>query len=492
MPVTLNEHDFAVDLLSRLPFEPNDQQMKTAYALARFCQPGGDLSPLGSRQRVFILGGYAGTGKTSMVGALVNTLREQRVQVMLLAPTGRAAKVMAANAGYPAATIHRKIYHHALPGMEMRGGPGLRNNDYEDTIFIVDEASMISFDSRSERGGDNTLLDLVQYVYAGRGCKMILVGDRGQLPPVGMHDAPAMEAEVLRGFGLKVSEVTMTKVSRQHSRSGILAHATKIRRILMSTDMVNTLLKINTRDFSDVDIVEPDELPELLEGLYGRDGVESTVIITRSNRKAVDFNQGIRAGILYREERLTRGDIIIASKNNYVWARKIKDMGFIANGELLRVERIIGYELRYGLEFVDAELAVQDRPEVTFVAKLLLAPLTSDSNSISPEVAAILQRGVYNDPDLCAPDAAESERIAKMRQSPYLNALQVKFAYAMTCHKAQGGQWDNVIIDLSYIPTDALSVDFYRWLYTAVTRARKHVYFISPPAEMRDDNSEAD
>ena len=298
----LNEHDFAVDLLARLPFEPNDHQMKTAYALARFCQPEPQVPLYAMRQRVFVLGGYAGTGKTSIVGALVKTLTTQRVPVVLLAPTGRAAKVLSLKAGFPASTIHRKIYYHALPAATGGNGPGMRTNDLRDAIFIVDEASMISYDTRQERGGDNILSDLIQYVYGAPGCKMILVGDRGQLPPVGMHDSPAMEADVLRGFGLKVTDVTMTKVSRQHSRSGILAHATMIRRILTSKDMVNTIIKLDTDHYPDVDIVEPDELPDLIESLYANDGVDSTVIITRSNRKAVDFNQGIRNTILFLEQ----------------------------------------------------------------------------------------------------------------------------------------------------------------------------------------------
>ncbi len=481
----LNEHDFAVDLLARLPFEPNDHQMKTAYALARFCQPEPQVPLYAMRQRVFVLGGYAGTGKTSIVGALVKTLTTQRVPVVLLAPTGRAAKVLSLKAGFPASTIHRKIYYHALPAATGGNGPGMRTNDLRDAIFIVDEASMISYDTRQERGGDNILSDLIQYVYGAPGCKMILVGDRGQLPPVGMHDSPAMEADVLRGFGLKVTDVTMTKVSRQHSRSGILAHATMIRRILTSKDMVNTIIKLDTDHYPDVDIVEPDELPDLIESLYANDGVDSTVIITRSNRKAVDFNQGIRNTILFHEQKLDKNDTLIASKNNYEWARKIKNLGFIANGELLKVEKILGYEIRYGLEFADAQLSLQDSPDTTFTAKLLLAPLTSESNSINPDTAAQLYNGVLYDPELCAPDATDAERISKLRRSPYFNALQVKYAYAMTCHKAQGGEWDNVIVDLSYIPTDALSVDFYRWLYTAITRARRHLFFISPPAEMR-------
>ena len=223
----------------------------------------------------------------------MRTLQSQRVQVVLLAPTGRAAKVLSLKAGYPASTIHRRIYNHVLPGMGGSGGPSIKTNDAVDTIYIVDEASMISCDTRSERGGDNTLMDLIHYVYGAPGCKMILVGDRGQLPPLGMHYSPAMEAEVLRGFGLKVTDVTMTKVSRQERKSGILTHATMIRKILMSKDMVNTIIKLRTEEFDDVDIVAPEDLPDLIDSLYANYGVHSTVIITRSNRKAVEFNQVI-------------------------------------------------------------------------------------------------------------------------------------------------------------------------------------------------------
>lgn len=468
--------DFAVDLLARLPFTPNEQQMQVGLALARFCFP--DNSRPGN-DRVFILNGYAGTGKTSLLGALVRALASCRIETVLLAPTGRAAKVLAAYSGRPASTIHRRIYRHAMPGGESGNYTAPRENTSRNAVFIVDEASMIGAEDDS---GHNLLRDLVYYVYSGDNCRLILLGDTAQLPPVGQELSPAMEADELRSFGLKVTRATLTEVARQSAMSGILLNATRLRRALQlpPSDTAQPV-PMAVSGVSDTDTVEAAELPDLIDTLYRRDGIEETIVIVRSNRSAVDFNRGIRSIVLGYEEEIVSGDLMIAAKNNYTWARNVKGLDFIANGEILRVENVVGNETRYGLRFADITFSLPGRDDVQFTAKVVLDCLSSPAVSLERDEAAMLFQGVYNDPDLHAPEASHRDRIRAMQTSPYWNALQMKYAYAVTCHKAQGGQWRNVAVDLSYIPPEQAGRDFHRWLYTAITRATTHLYLISPP-----------
>lgn len=470
--------DFAVDILAQLPFTPNDQQLQVALALARFCfpEPG---QP--SADRVFILNGYAGTGKTSLTGALVRALAARRVDSVLMAPTGRAAKVFGAYARRPASTIHRRIYRHQLPGAG--GGPAPRENTCHRTVFIVDEASMIG---AGDENGRSLLTDLIQYVYSGDDCRLILLGDTAQLPPVGQTESPAMNAAEMRGYGLKVSRATLTEVARQAARSGILRNATRLRRALVrgraaDTDPATAAVVPLTVAAPDVDAVDGADLPDLLDSLYRADGIDETIVITRSNRSAADFNRGIRAQVLGYEEELVRGDLLIAAKNNYHWTRRVKGLDFVANGEILELRRVLGSETKYGMRFSDVILGLPGNAEVEFSAKIIPGCLSGDAAALSREQSERLFRAVYEDPDLHAPGASHQERIRAMQNSPYWNALQMKYAYAVTCHKAQGGQWRNVLVDLSYIPPEMAGPEFYRWLYTAVTRATSHLYFISPP-----------
>lgn len=472
----MTEKELAVDLLSRLPFTPNEQQMKVALALARFCTRPDE----GGAERVFILNGYAGTGKTSLTGALVKSLVEHKRPVMLLAPTGRAAKVFSINADYPAFTIHRKIYRHVLPGSGFSGMPSPQENKLRDGIFIVDEASMIATDAD---GGSNVLTDLIHYVYSSPGCRLILMGDTAQLPPVGQTESPAMSADVLRSYGLKVTRTTMTDVARQSARSGILYNSILLRRAL-GADKGSPLVRLNISDADDIDTVEGSELPDLIDALYRAEGEEETVVITRSNRSASDFNEGIRAMVLDREEVLSPGDLLIAAKNNYHWSRKVKGLDFVANGEVLKLIKVKSTENRYGLRFSDVVLEPVDRPGLEFDAKIVLNALTGSGAALDFEDNKKLYSGVYDDPDLMPPGAPHEERVRLLRESDYWNALQVKYAYAVTCHKAQGGQWNNVLVDLSYIPPEQLDGEFYRWMYTAVTRAKKRLFLINPPEEM--------
>lgn len=470
------ENDLALDLLAELPFSPNEQQMKVALALAKFCLP---VEP-GAPERVFILNGYAGTGKTSLTGALVKALAKRQTPVMLLAPTGRAAKVFAANSGHPAHTIHRKIYRHALPSGGYASAPGPRENTLRDAVFIVDEASMIATDAD---GGSNVLTDLIQFVYSSPGCRLILMGDTAQLPPVGQSESPAMTPEALRAYGLKVTRATMTEVARQGAGSGILFNATRLRRAL-GAEKGMPLVKLNISDCDDTDTVEGAELPDLIDALYRAEGAEETVVITRSNRSATDFNRGIRQTVLDREEILSPGDLLIAAKNNYYWGRKVKGLDFVANGEVLRLVKTVATESRYGLRFADVVLEPVDRPGLEFEAKVVLDCLTGTSAALDFEDTKKLYAGVYDDPTLVPAGAPHDQRVKLLRESPYWNAMQVKYAYAVTCHKAQGGQWNNVFVDLSYIPPEQLDGEFYRWLYTAVTRAKKRLFLINPPEEM--------
>lgn len=459
--------DLAADIVGSLPFTPNSQQLKAAVALARFIAPGrGDLASAPSEDRVFILNGYAGTGKTSLVGAMVKVLTRRKTPLMLLAPTGRAAKVFAANAAHPAFTVHRKIYRHNLSGSTSFNAAVPQENKLRDAIFIVDEASMIGSETET---GSNLLTDLIHFVYSAPGCRLILMGDTAQLPPVGQTESPAMTPDVLRAYGLKVTRVTLTDVARQAAGSGILRNATRLRRALaMSPDALPAVPPLTAERHGDVRAVEPDELPDLIDSLYRADTPDDTILITWSNLSAVRFNTAIRATVLEHEEELCVGDLLIAAKNNYHWTRSVKGLDFIANGEILRVTAIAGTERCFGLRFADVTLEPAERPGLEFQAKIILDSLTDPAAALCSDTTALLRRSIADDPD-------------QMRQSPYWNALQVKYAYAVTCHKAQGGQWKNVIVDLSYVPPEQQAHDFYRWLYTAITRARSNLYLLNLP-----------
>lgn len=468
----MDAKEFAANIMLALPYEPNNQQVAVIAALARFCAPSNI-----NEERVFLLNGYAGTGKTSLTGALVRTLSTVGISSVLLAPTGRAAKVFGSYAGHPAFTIHRKIYRHRLTtGDYNAGASDVLENKSKNTIFIVDEASMIGAD---DERGSNLLEDLVHYVYTGENCKLILLGDTAQLPPVGSTTSPAMDPDVLRRIGLKVTKATLTTTARQQKGSGILYNATWLRRAMLAPELPTPRLFIE--GFDDVTAVSGEDMAEMLETAYNRDGVEETLVITRSNRTATQYNQAIRANVLYVEEELQRDELLIVAKNNYFWTRKQKDIDFIANGDIVKINRIIGAETRYGLRFVDAELSFPDREGLTLPTKILLTTLSAETASIHQDDYNRLYYGLIDDPEMFPSDMPYELRVSKLRDNPYWNALQVKYAYAATCHKAQGGQWSNVFIDLSYVPPEAMGADFYRWLYTAVSRARKHLYYINPP-----------
>lgn len=459
--------EFAQCVVAQLPYVPNDQQRQVIDVLARFCSPAHNAD---GKDRVFVLNGYAGTGKTSLTGALVRALHGVGLSTVLLAPTGRAAKVFAAFAGQPAYTIHRRIYRHSLNGE----APGMQDNNSKNTIFIVDEASMIA--GTDEPSGLNLLRDLIHYVYSGTGCRMILMGDTAQLPPVGCEFSAAMDRDVLNGYGLTVSRATLTATARQQELSGILANATWQRRA-MRTEPI-PMPKLFTA-YSDVHNVSGEDLPEVLDTAYRRDGIEETILVTRSNSRATQFNRAIRTEVLYLEEEIARGELMLISKNNYHWSKGVKGLDFVANGDIVSVEKVHGTETRYGFRFADVTLSMPDR-EVQFDAKIMLETLNNDYAALPGERLKALYDAIMNDTDLFASDTPYDARIRALRTNPHWNALQVKYAYAVTCHKAQGGQWKNVVVDMGYIPPEAMGVEFYRWLYTATTRARTQLYFLNP------------
>ncbi|MDE6097391.1 MAG: AAA family ATPase [Muribaculaceae bacterium] len=461
----MDSTEFAANVLLNLPFKANEQQVAVIAAMARFCAPGA------RQDSVFILNGYAGTGKTSITGALVRTLASVGLKSVLLAPTGRAAKVFAAFAGHPASTIHRRIYRHNSAGINTGGMPVQASNNASDTVFFVDEASMIG---GPDSHGESLLHDLVQYVYAGVNCRLILLGDTAQLPPVGAEKSPAMNPDVLRSFGLKVTRATMTEPARQGRLSGILYNATMLRRMMLRPDGLGLPA---IRFTNDVLAVSPEDLPEHIDRAYRSDGVSQTVVITRSNRTASDFNQGIRGQVLYYEDELLPDDLLAVAKNNYYWTRNTKGLDFVANGDTLVVRRIIATEQRYGFRFADVVLSPLDS-ELEFEAKIMLDTLRGDSAALPHARTEELYYAVMQDNSQWPEGMQMEQRLKQLKNNPYWCALQVKYAYAVTCHKAQGGQWQHVFVDMSYLPEDAASIELYRWLYTAVTRARKCLYII--------------
>lgn len=464
----MNAHEFAESILLNLPFDPNDQQVQLIAALARYC------SPATPDETAFVLNGYAGTGKTSVVGALVRSLLQIRVPVALLAPTGRAAKVFAQHAGHSAYTIHRRIYRGADGGE-----PEVALNARPGTVFIVDEASMIG--DGGHDAATSLLDDLIQHVFSADGCRLVLLGDTAQLPPVGCEASPAMNPDALRQRGLKVVRVTLTEVVRQASGSGILYNATWLRRAMLMKQLPPPQVKL--RGFRDISAVPSEELQDAVEHSYATSGPDRTIVITRANWRATQFNLAIRSEILGREEELCRDERLLVTKNNYLWGAKVRGLDFIANGDVAVVESIRSTESRYGLRFADVRLRLPDH-DVELDCKIILDPLTSDTPSLAAEAAQKLWQEALTDPDVYDAAMPMTARIRASRTNPWLNALQVKYAYAVTCHKAQGGQWDDVFVDMSGIGSDAMGLEFYRWLYTSFTRATRHLHLINPSVRL--------
>ncbi|MBQ7572201.1 MAG: AAA family ATPase [Bacteroidaceae bacterium] len=469
--------ELIVLILEKFGLEPTAEQAETVSRWADFL-----LST--DRDKVFLLQGYAGTGKTSLVGALVRALKALGRPVVLLAPTGRAAKVFSLHADHPAYTIHRKIYRQRTFSADMVDFDQ-DVNSHRNTLFIVDEASMIANEGMSGRGfGTGRLLDdLMHFVYAGEGCRLMLVGDSAQLPPVGEELSPALSPEALSGYGMTVRQATLTQVVRQIEDSGILWNATMLRRLINDDEMA-VFPRLRLHGSPDVRIVPGDELIEELETSYSRCGTDQTIVVTRSNRRANIFNNGIRGRILMCEEEMETGDQLIVVKNNYHWLKEEKEQeegtSFIANGDVCVVRRLRNVRAMYGFRFADATLQFPDFDDMEVDVTLLLDTLQSEAPALTQEQQHALFDAVCADyPDI----HNRRDLLKKVKEDPYYNALQVKFAYAVTCHKAQGGQWQHVYIDQGYVTQDMLTPDYFRWLYTALTRATEQVYLINWPKE---------
>ena len=431
-------------------------------------------------QVVMILRGSAGTGKTTLAGAIVRAMASLKQKMILLAPTGRAAKVFSLNAGHPAYTIHRRIYRQKSAGDI--SSFNLNFNSNHDTLFIVDEASMIANQGYGESAfGSGCLLDdLMQFVYSGQNCRMVLVGDKAQLPPVGEDESPALMGDVLRAYGMKVYECDLNQVLRQSEDSGILWNATQIR----GGDLV--LPKIKFHGFPDIVNVPGDELIESLATSYSHAGMDETMVICRSNKRANIYNQGIRNTVLDREDELCRGDQLMIVKNNYYWTEQSKEIPFIANGDIAVVQRVRNIHELYGFRFAEVTMTLPDYDDYELTATVILDSLTTESPALSREQQEQLYNAVMED---YADVPQKVEHIKKLKSDKYYNALQIKYAYAVTCHKAQGGQWAHVYVDQGYMTDDMLTPDYIHWLYTAFTRATEKLFLVNWPQTQTESPS---
>lgn len=468
-------------ILQQFGFPPTQEQ---AHALEVFAEFLTDRDS----HAVMILRGSAGTGKTTLSGAIVRTLKEIRQKVMLLAPTGRAAKVFSLNSGSPAYTIHRRIYREkSFSGVE--GQFNLNDNLYTDTLFMVDEASMIANMGLGGMSfGSGCLLDdLVHFVYQGRNDRLLLIGDKAQLPPVGEEESPALHAAMLEEYGLKVYECDLNEVLRQSEESGILYNATMIRQMITHDD-ITQLPKIHFAGYSDIKPMPGAELIEALADSYHHVGLDDTIVVTRSNKRANVFNQGIRNMVLDREEELSQGDILMIVKNNYYWMEEERKSNnklqsneipaFLANGDRAKVLKVRRRIDLYGFRFATLLLQFPDYGNYELEATVLLDTLTSEAPALTHEQQEQLFHQIEED-YLDIP--LKADRMKAIRQDQFFNALQVKFAYAVTCHKAQGGQWAHVYVDQGYMTDDMLNPDYIHWLYTAFTRATEMLYLVNWP-----------
>lgn len=455
-------------LRSDFPFVPTPSQESLIRVLGRFLHSD-------KENCLLVIKGYAGTGKTSMVRALTQTLPRMGLKFVLLAPTGRAAKVISAYTGKPALTIHKKIYFRqrtASGGTFFVPGANLHTN----TVFVVDEASMIGADDYSLTGGGNLLEDLFEYVYNGRNCRLILIGDGAQLPPVGSTVSPALDMRFLKStFSVTAAIAELSDVTRQKKGSGILELATAIRYSIGKE--MDSVFPIRIPSESDVVSLTGIDLQEALEDGFSIYGGQAAVLITGSNKRANQFNREIRARIFYREEEISGGDMIMAVKNNYRWTSEEDQPGFIANGDTMEILRLGKAYHRHGFRFREATVRLTDYPDgIELDLMLWLDALDIEEASMSSKAVDHLYRETLKDYDHLP---TKKERIEAIKKDPFYNALQVKFAYAITCHKSQGGQWPVVFVDQGYLTEEMLNLEYLRWLYTAVTRATERLYLVN-------------
>ena len=430
-------------------------------------------------EEVFVIKGYAGTGKTTIVNTLVRTLSKLGRHSILIAPTGRAAKVLTSYTGQAAYTIHKKIYRQKS-GKDGLGNFVLDKNYHKNSFFIVDEASMIGDRGmgNNQFGTGDLLGDLKEFVNQGKNCQLILIGDTAQLPPVGLDISPALNLANLQSLGFASKEVYLRDVVRQSADSGILENATMLRQKI--EDGANDKPIFNTDDFSDIQRVSGVDLIDEIENSYSKYGEDETIIISRSNKRANKFNQGVRNQILWREEEISMGDLLMIVKNNYFWVHPDENLDFIANGDIARIDRIHGYQSMHGYRYADVSLSFPDYEKLTIEAKILIDTLSLDTAALAIEKQKELFQTILED---YADEKTKKDRVKKVIEDPFFNALQVKFAYAVTCHKAQGGQWKSVFIDPGFFREDMMDVEYMRWLYTAFTRATEKLYLVNFPDE---------
>ncbi|WP_304067232.1 ATP-dependent DNA helicase [Pedobacter glucosidilyticus] len=456
----------AQSISQKFPHEPNEQQLALFKLLEDFVtsqQP--DIA--------LLIKGYAGTGKTTIISAFVNVLKMQKRQVILLAPTGRAAKVIANYSGLQASTIHRKIYRKRVagtPDLMFTLAPNL----HKDTFFVVDEASMIS-DDKTDFSGSSLLEDLISYVYNDKGNKLIFIGDTAQLPPVNAVESPALSVAHLKAYSLEVIYTELTDVVRQAQKSGILFNATRIRNQIRKQE--SNFPSLITTGYKDVYKMTGDKIIEGLNYAYDKYGLEHCLVVCRSNKNANMYNQHIRNQILWREDELTGGDLVMIVKNNYFWMPEDKG-GFIANGDIAKITRVKNIHDMYGFRFADVQLEILDSTDEGYQieAKVLLDTLYTESPNLPYEQQKLFFNEVMKDYEHIA---NKRVRMEELKTNPYYNALQIKFAYAVTCHKAQGGQWPAVFVDQGYLTPELLNTELLRWLYTACTRASKELFFVN-------------
>ena len=462
--------------VSRLPFSPTSCQDDLLRKVADFVSTDdGDI---------LVVNGYAGTGKTTAVSAVISVMKEFQTKCILLAPTGRAAKVLSSYAGQPAYTIHKHIYGQKSVGGDGFGQFSLAPNKDKDTLFIVDEVSLIGIDagqqpSSTSFGSGNLLEDLISFVRSGAGCKVILIGDSAQLPPVGLDASPALLPEYMKMMG-GVSFAELSTVVRQQKESGILYNATMIRQLQEELAYGPGVMDIcdlglETDPFDDIERIGGGDLIEKISDAYATYGEDDTIILCRSNKRAIKYNMGIRSTVQFKEERLVRDDKLMIVKNCYQFMEGVEGMDYIANGDIAKLQRISKYEERYGLHFAEARISFPDYDDQEIVAKVILDTLESESASLTYEQSNMLYQGVNED---YAHITTKKKRYEAVREDKYYNALQLKYANAVTCHKSQGGQWKCVFIDNPFWQED-LVVDDLKWLYTAITRATEKVYLVN-------------
>ncbi len=463
-----------------LRFDPTEDQQRAIDCLA-------DYVTNNDKQGVFLLKGYAGTGKTTLVSALVAVLDQLKINSVLLAPTGRAAKVLTFYSKKVAYTIHKKIYRQK----SLTDGFGefsLDRNLHTNTVFIVDEASMISnYSGEASVFGSGRLLDdLMQYVFSGKNCRLILIGDTAQLPPIGLDISPALDPqEVESSYNMSVEEIILTQVVRQNQDSGILMNATELR--CMLADERSGFPALSTEKFPDIFRIGGAELIDEISNAHSEFGLEDTIVVSRSNKRANKFNQGIRNTVLYREDEICSGDYLMVVKNNYFWAEDIKEMDFIANGDIVEIVRIHRHVERYGFRYAEVTIRFPDYKDVELDTMIMLDTLDIETASLAYEENKKLFFTIAED---YADIRSKKKRYEKIRDNKFFNALQVKFSYAVTCHKAQGGQWKAVFVDQGYLTDELLTQEYYRWLYTAVTRATEKLFLVNFKKEFFPDEPE--